>query len=252
MAEIFNWGRTGESTGPNAAAPPHGWPEGMAPGDVNNSAREMMAVLARAYQVVAGTVQSTGTGQAYQVNFDQEFTWVAGRHLSWRTHAANLANPTLQINARAPVQMRDWFGRELPANALPTNALIDCVYDGEHVRVHEVHDTHARIDQLLTLGALVDAPVIAWDLAAAPQAHVTLTANRRMGLPTNGVEGQVYVLIVHQDDTGNRQLTFRNEEYDGGLAGHPDIEKRSRRFSIISYMWYRGKMRFAGILKGYE
>ena len=250
MAEINDWNRDAAR---NNASPPDGAPEGMSPGDVNNVMREMMAVVARWHQVIGGLVVSAGTGQAYTVALDnRDFAWAKGRHLSWYTHTANADNPTLQVNGLAAVSIRDWFGNALQANALPSGVLIDCVYDGQYVRVHEVYDTHNRIEQLLTLGQLVDAPVIEWDLAAAPQAHVTLTANRRMGLPTNGVEGQVYVLYAHQDAAGNRTLQFRNTEYDGGRAGHPLLSTDPNVFDIISYTWYRGKMRFAGILKGYR
>lgn len=46
MSEIKEWSTTAAS---NNASPPDGWPEGMAPSDVNNSARENMASIRKYY-----------------------------------------------------------------------------------------------------------------------------------------------------------------------------------------------------------
>jgi hypothetical protein len=63
---VTSWSTTAAD---NNAAPPNGWPEGMAPSAVNNTARQMMADLVREFQVnavkvlasVAGTNTITGT-----------------------------------------------------------------------------------------------------------------------------------------------------------------------------------------------
>jgi|GEM_PF-6267589 len=46
MSDIKDWSQTAAG---NNAAPPDGWPEGMAPSNVNNCARENMAAIARWY-----------------------------------------------------------------------------------------------------------------------------------------------------------------------------------------------------------
>lgn len=63
---VTSWSTTAAD---NNAAPPNGWPEGMAPSAVNNTARQMMADLVREFQVnavkvlasVAGTNTITGS-----------------------------------------------------------------------------------------------------------------------------------------------------------------------------------------------
>ena len=55
---------------------------------------------------------------------------------------------------------------------------------------------------------LTDASTIAWDTQAAPVAKVTLTDNRTLGAGTNAVAGQFISLLVIQDGTGSRTLSF--------------------------------------------
>lgn len=59
-----------------------------------------------------------------------------------------------------------------------------------------------------TYVALVDAGTIAWDMSAGTNFKVTITANRIFGAPTNLVEGQEGSLLVIQDATGGRTLTW--------------------------------------------
>jgi len=55
---------------------------------------------------------------------------------------------------------------------------------------------------------LVDGTTIAWDVQAKPITAVTLTANRIVGLPTNGQAGQFISLLVIQDAGGTNTLTW--------------------------------------------
>ena len=56
--------------------------------------------------------------------------------------------------------------------------------------------------------SLTDAATITWDVQAMPITKVTLGANRIVGLPTNGAAGQFISLLVIQDGTGSRTLTW--------------------------------------------
>lgn len=57
---------------------------------------------------------------------------------------------------------------------------------------------------------LTDAATIAWDTAANQVTSVTLADNRTFGAPTNQKDGGVYVLIVIQDGTGSRTITWNS------------------------------------------
>jgi hypothetical protein len=56
--------------------------------------------------------------------------------------------------------------------------------------------------------ALVDGATINWDMADEAVAKVTLGGNRTLNAPTNGSTGQFASLLVIQDGTGSRTLTF--------------------------------------------
>lgn len=143
MAEVWDWSRT---AGQNNDAAPNGFPEGMPPGDVNDAAREVMAVVARYFQTVAGTVGSSGTGQEYRVLFDANFSWSTGRPVSFIAHTASLANPRLQVNSLPAVEIRDSRGRALTAGAFTSNTLVDGRYDGQHFRMREATDLRAYVN----------------------------------------------------------------------------------------------------------
>ena len=55
---------------------------------------------------------------------------------------------------------------------------------------------------------LTDASTIAWDVQSSPVAKVTLGDNRTLGAGTNAVAGQFVSLLVIQDGTGSRTLSF--------------------------------------------
>jgi len=60
---------------------------------------------------------------------------------------------------------------------------------------------------------LTDASTIAWDVGTSPVAKVTLGASRTLGAGTNAQTGQFVSLLVIQDGTGSRTLSF-NAAYE--------------------------------------
>jgi hypothetical protein len=60
---------------------------------------------------------------------------------------------------------------------------------------------------------LTDASTIAWDVSTSSVAKVTLGANRTLGAATNAQTGQFVSLLIIQDGTGSRTVTF-NAAYE--------------------------------------
>ena len=60
---------------------------------------------------------------------------------------------------------------------------------------------------------LTDASTISWNVLTSPVAKVTLSANRTLGAATGSQAGQFVSLLVIQDGTGSRSLTF-NAAYE--------------------------------------
>ena len=59
-------------------------------------------------------------------------------------------------------------------------------------------------------GTLTDGATISWDASAIQVAQVTLGGNRTLSAPTNLIDGGFYALIIIQDTTGSRTLTFNS------------------------------------------
>jgi len=55
---------------------------------------------------------------------------------------------------------------------------------------------------------LIDAPEIEWDVGRDDSAEVTLEGNRTLKNPVNLTSGATYHLVVKQDSSGSRQLSF--------------------------------------------
>ena len=82
---------------------------------------------------------------------------------------------------------------------------------------------------------LTDGANIAWDLSANQVARVTLGGNRTLSNPTNKVEGNVYVLIVKQDGTGGRTLSFSSDyKFAGGTA--PTITTTASKADVLTFV----------------
>ena len=60
---------------------------------------------------------------------------------------------------------------------------------------------------------LTEASTISWDVGTSPVSKVTITDNRTLGAATNAQTGQFVSLLVIQDGTGSRTLSF-NAAYE--------------------------------------
>ena len=66
---------------------------------------------------------------------------------------------------------------------------------------------------------LVDGASISWDAGANQVTSVTITDNRTMAAPTNLVDGAVYLLMIIQDGTGSRTMSWNAVfKFTGGTA----------------------------------
>ena len=64
---------------------------------------------------------------------------------------------------------------------------------------------------LTACGTLFDQATVAWDVSASPVAKLTMAGNRTLDAPTNVLgEGQYISVLVIQDGTGSRTLTWNS------------------------------------------
>jgi hypothetical protein len=66
---------------------------------------------------------------------------------------------------------------------------------------------------------LADGASISWDASANQVTSVTIADNRTMAAPTNLVDGAVYLLMIIQDGTGSRTMSWNAVfKFTGGTA----------------------------------
>lgn len=103
--------------------------------------------------------------------------------------------------------------------------------------VHTGTDTTRAVTSaaLYTVNNLTDAATISWDLSLGAMAIVTLTDNRALANPTNLVSGASYILIVKQDGSGSRTLSFGSTyKFSEGLD--PVLSASPNAVDIITFL----------------
>lgn len=86
-----------------------------------------------------------------------------------------------------------------------------------------------------TTQALVDGANIAWDASLGAVATVTIAGNRTMNAPTNLRIGGRYVLIVTQDATGGRSLTWNAVFKAQGNDSMPQPVQTASKFTVFMF-----------------
>ncbi len=97
---LYRWSQTASADA--TADPTINWAEGQSPSSVNDSARAMMAAVAKYRDDVAGAIVTTGTGTAYAVNTYQAFQSFAqlnGQMIAFTPHATNGATVTINVDS---------------------------------------------------------------------------------------------------------------------------------------------------------
>lgn len=98
------------------------------------------------------------------------------------------------------------------------------------------HPRNFSQQQLFGKKTLTDGATINWDLRYEQVAEVTLAGNRTLANPTNGEAGGTYILIVKQDSTGSRTLSFgANYAFPGGTA--PTLSTAANAVDVLSFVY---------------
>jgi microcystin-dependent protein len=116
---FWKWSRAAANNGTADSTCP--WPEGMAPSQVNDSARGNMAALAKYRDDIAGAIATTGSPNAYSLASYQTFDSLAhmdGAMIAFAPHATNAPIATLNVDGLGAKPLRSAPGIELPAGVL--------------------------------------------------------------------------------------------------------------------------------------
>lgn len=116
---LYKWNQSAASdTLADATCP---WPEGMAPASVNDSARGMMAAVAKYRDDIAGAIVTAGTSAAYTVSSYEIFDTLphlSGQMIAFTPHVTNAATVTLNVDGLGAKPLRTSPGVELPAGTI--------------------------------------------------------------------------------------------------------------------------------------
>lgn len=109
----------------------------------------------------------------------------------------------------------------------------------DYILANKVIKNDAAAEYTATLNfnatTLADGATINWDLSANQVCSVTLAGNRTLAAPTNFKDGATYILIIKQDATGTRTLTFNPVyKFPGGTA--PTLTTAANAVDIITFI----------------
>ena len=155
MADIDSWDKTAAN---NNSPAPDGAPEGsFSFKQINNTIREMMAVIARNRDDTNGVLATTNSGNAYSVSLNRSTVaaYADGLMFWVRINSANTGNVTLNVNTLGakPVVLID--GAEVPAGQWGSNNLALVAYDATNDKMVSLSPLLEYRDPLTTRGDIL-------------------------------------------------------------------------------------------------
>lgn len=106
------------------------WQEGQSPASVNNSARAMMAAIAKWRDDMSGNVVTAGTSTAYTATSNQVFSALTdGISIALRMSADNGASPTLNVDGLGAKAIATLYGTAVGTGKLRSGAVYVFTYD---------------------------------------------------------------------------------------------------------------------------
>lgn len=204
MAEINDWDSTANS---NNSASPDGFPEGMAPSGVNDSARNMMAQMKRFWQRINGTQTTTGSTSTLCLSYSiTPSALINGAQYSFKAHTAVGNAPALAFNGL--------YSKTLYK---PTNAGVVTVSASDiiaNMRVVVQYDS--TLDGFLVVGGLPggasDTPEYLVASAAGGLAN-SRVIKAGPGMTTSASTGALYVQVDY-----NKSAGYAEQQWFGTLS----------------------------------
>jgi hypothetical protein len=106
------------------------WQEGQSPASVNNSARAMMAAVAKFRDDMSGNLVTAGTSTAYTLTTNQVFSSLTdGLFVAARMDETNGASPTLNVDSLGAKSIATVYGTAVGAGKLRGGGIYVFVYD---------------------------------------------------------------------------------------------------------------------------
>lgn len=197
----------------------------------------------RAVGSSTGTIYGTISSSSFSTNTTVNVTWDSG----------SLSNESLTIslsildstNSGIPVlnQTVDINGNELILDAdadssitADTDDQIDIKAGGTDVASFKTANLLLNVGAYNAESTLTDGATISWDASTDPVAKVTLAGNRTLGAASNGQAGQFVSLLVIQDGTGSRTLTW-NAAYEFASDTAPTLTTTASQGDLFVFRY---------------
>jgi hypothetical protein len=125
---LFKWSQTA-ATNDDVDATVN-WQEGQSPGSVNNSARAMMAAIAKFRDDLGGNLVTAGSSTVYTLTTNQVFTALTdGIAVTARMDETSGAAPTLNVDGLGAKSIASIYGTAIPTGYLLGGGVYTFVYD---------------------------------------------------------------------------------------------------------------------------
>jgi hypothetical protein len=128
---------------------------------------------------------------------------------------------------------------QIARSSVTNDKIADASVDASKVNTSEVAVLNTPQEYTRTHNfnctTLTDGATINWDLSQNQVAKVTLAGNRTIANPTNKVEGATYILVIIQDGTGSRTVTW-GSDYKFPSSNTPTLTTNANRADVFSFI----------------
>lgn len=221
-ATVYKWSQTAAT---NATADSNiNWAEGMAPSAVNDSARAMMAAVAKWRDDMNGATATTGSANAYVLTSNQVFASLAtmsGQRICFKPNFTNTSTATLNVDTLGAKAINSVTGVGLNAGALVSGTPYCAVYDNS---ASEFIITNVNANLQVPLGAILD-----WPGGAVPN-NFLVARGQAISRTTFAA---LFALISTNWGAGDGSSTFNLPDLGGRVVAGSEASE-SRLTSAIS------------------
>jgi hypothetical protein len=196
VADINQWSETDSS---NNSASPVGFPEGMAPSGVNDSARAVMGAVRRLRDQLGPGPTSGGSANAQTLTYSvARGSYQIGDRFVFIAGFTNTAAATLNVDALGAISIVTNDGVALQGGEIQVGQIVDCSYDGTFFRIENLNrqSVHAN-GYVKLLGGLI----LQWGSAAFVTANTSAVT-----FPTT-FPNAVFIVLVSVEHAAGLTLT---------------------------------------------
>ena len=194
------------------------WAEGQAPSTVNDSARAMMAAVAKYRDDIAGAIVTAGTSTAYTVSSYEVFDTLAhlnGQVVAFTPHVTNGATVTLNVDSLGAKPLRSAPNVEIFAGTLVQGTPYIATYNNSDGAFY-LHGFYGASAYLIPLGGIID-----YTGTTAPNSNFVLPFGQAISRTTYA---PYFAMVSTTFGTGDGSTTFNVPDLRGRvIAGKDDM-----------------------------